>query len=87
MFDMTDCKSGSQHNSRTGFESRTMKKSFLLTRECFFCPCFSFLCFQSERNLAGCVGKGIISAYFFTRQIVMDVQTQACQTVQSNTHV
>ena len=61
---MTNCELESQQNSRTGFESRTMKITLLLNLEYFFCLCFSFLCFQSERNLAGCVEKGIISAYF-----------------------
>ena len=59
MFDMTDCKSGSQHDSRTGFECLAMKTTFILNLECFFLSVFLFPVFLSERTFAGFVAKGI----------------------------
>ena len=54
----------------------------------FFLSVFLFPVFLSLRTFAGYVEKGIISAHFLhTCQIVMDVQTQTCKTVQSNTLV
>ena len=64
MFDMTDCKSGSQHDSRTGFESLAMNTMFIFNLECFFLSVFLFPVFLSLRTFAGYVEKGIIIAHF-----------------------